>query len=112
MAATNSRPDDVPGPPPFSQQAHEMLRILDKNHLRDVTNDERTRYGAAHSIGETLCAEYWQWNCPDIEVLVLIHGRDPLAAKVQHWTSVHNRTADLHVKQHAIDQIKQLEARR
>ena len=86
-----------------------MLRILGKNHLRDVTNDDWSRYGAGRSIGETLCAEYWQWHCPDAEVLVLIHGTEPRAAKVQHWTSIHNRTADPHVKRHALDQIKLLE---
>jgi hypothetical protein len=41
MAAANSRSDEVSGPPTFSPEAHEMLRILGKNHLRDVTNDEQ-----------------------------------------------------------------------
>src|ERR1700730_9317437 len=50
MAASNSRPDDVPGPPTFSPEAHEMLRILGKDHLRDVTNDEWSRYGAGRTI--------------------------------------------------------------
>jgi hypothetical protein len=109
MAATNSESDDTQGPPTFSAEAHEMLRILGKNHLRDVTNDEWIRYTAGRNISETLCAEYWQWHCPDIEVLVLIHGTEPLAARVQHWTLIHDRTADLHVKRHALDQIKQLE---
>jgi hypothetical protein len=112
MAATNSRPDDVPGPPTFSPEAHELLRILGKNHLRDVTDDEWSRYAAGRNISETLCAEYWQWHCPDVEVLVLIHGTEPLAAKVQHWTLIHDRTADLHVKRHALDQIKLLEESR
>jgi hypothetical protein len=56
--------------------------------------------------------EYWRWHCPDVELLMLIHGTDPLAAKVQHWTSIHDRTADPHVKRHALDQIKLLEDKR
>jgi hypothetical protein len=109
MAATTSSPDDVPGPPTFSLEAHEMLRVLGKNHLRDVTDDEWSRYGAGRSIGETLCAEYWQWHCPNVELLVLIHGKAARDAMIQHWLSVQNRTADLHVKRHALGQIKQLE---
>jgi hypothetical protein len=46
MAATNSGPDDESEPPTFSTESHEMLRILGKNHLRDVTNEEWSRYCA------------------------------------------------------------------
>ena len=45
------------GRPTFLPEAHEMLRILGNNHLRDVTNDEWARYGARRSISETLCGD-------------------------------------------------------
>jgi hypothetical protein len=112
MVATNSKPGDVTGPPNFSPEAQDMLRVFGKSHLRDVTEDEWSRYGAGRSISEALCGEFLQWNCPDVDFLVLIHGTDPLAARVQHWTSIHDRTADPHVKWHALEQIKLLEANR
>jgi hypothetical protein len=98
-------------PPSFSLEAQELLRTLGKNHLRDVAESEWMQYATRHGITgrEPLAIEYSNWHCPDIEFLVLIHGKDPLAATIQHWTSVHNRTADPHVKAHALDQIKQLE---
>jgi hypothetical protein len=76
MAATDSMPDDATGPPTFSPEAQDLLQILGKNHLRDVTNDEWSRYGAGRSISETLCGEYWRWHCPDQMFLQLISGKE------------------------------------
>jgi|HubBroStandDraft_6_1064221.scaffolds.fasta_scaffold198866_4 hypothetical protein len=85
MAATTSSLDDVPGSPTFSSEAHEMLRVTSKNHLRDVTNEEWSRYGAGRSISEALCAEYWRWHSPDQTFLELISGKEGPEAQVDYW---------------------------
>jgi hypothetical protein len=109
MAATTSSPDDVPGPPTFSLEAHEMLRILGKNHLRDVTNDDWSRYETGRGISETLCGEYWRWHCPDQMFLQLISGKEGPEAQLDYWESVCRTTADRHVQAHATSQIKLLQ---
>jgi hypothetical protein len=109
MGAINSKPNDAPTAITLSHEAAEMLRAIGKNHLREVSDEEWARYSAKHAISDLLCAEYWDWHCPDVEVLKLIHGTDARDAAIHHWISVQNRTSDIHVRQHAQEQIKQLE---
>jgi hypothetical protein len=109
MANTESNPDYATEPATLSPEAVEMLRILGKNNLREVSDEEWARYSAQRGISDLLCGEYWQWHLPNVEFLMLIHGKERLEATIQHWTSVHDRTADNHVKRHALDQIKLLE---
>jgi hypothetical protein len=67
MATTDLKPDDMTGPPTYSPEALEMLRLLGKHDLRDVTDEDWSRYATQHGITgcEALCTEYWQWNLPD-----------------------------------------------
>jgi hypothetical protein len=110
MAATDSMPDDATGLPTFSLEAQDMLRVLGKNHVRDVTDDEWSRYGAGRSISEALCGEYWRWHCPDQSYLELISGMEGPEARVDYWESVRRATTDRHVQAHAESQIKLLQS--
>jgi hypothetical protein len=111
VAATDLKPDDVTGPSTYSPEALEMLRALGKHDLRDVTDEDWSRYAAQHGIVgcEALCTEYWQWNLPDQDVLELISGKQGSRARVEHWESVRRTMADRHVQANAASEIELLE---
>lgn len=55
MAAANSEPNDAPAATTLSPAAAEMLRVTGKNHVREVTDEEWSRYAAQHTVSEALC---------------------------------------------------------
>src|ERR1700683_1456689 len=108
MAAIISKPNDAPATTP-SPDAAEMLRVVGKNHLREVSGEEWSRYAAQHTVSETLCAEFWNWHLPDPRLLELISGREGARAQIEYWETVRRRSAGRQVHAHAVNQIKMLE---
>ena len=93
MAATNAKPD-VTVHILLSPKALEMLRVAGENHLRNVTDEEWSRYAAQHTVSETLCAEFWSWHPPDQGFLELISGREGARAQIEYWEAVCRRSTD------------------
>jgi hypothetical protein len=95
--AVNTEPENVTANTTLSLEAHEMLRVTSKNHLRDVTDEEWSRYVAQHTVSETLCAEFWSWHLPDQGFLELISGREGARAQIEYWETVRRRSTDHYV---------------